>query len=135
MDAGKATIRATSKEKISHAVSLEFAGAGRSHAVFGPELRGKVNYIRGNDPRKWQLGLPTYARIAYSGIYPGIDVVYYGNQQQLEFDLLVKAGADPGAIRLKVGGAGKLSIDGAGSLNLGEATGGLSVALPGSIRR
>lgn len=130
LDAGKATIRTTLKDKASHTVSLEFAGASMRRPVVGPELPGKVNYILGNDPRKWQLGLPTYARIAYPGVYPGIDVVYYGNQQQLEFDLVVKPGADPGAIHLKIAGAGKLSIDGSGSLNLGEAAGGLSIALP-----
>jgi hypothetical protein len=120
LDAGKATIRVTSS------LSLEFAGASPSHAVVGDELPGKVNYIRGNDPRKWQIGLSTYARVAYPDTYPGIDVVYYGNQQQLEFDLVVKPGADPAAIRLKIGGAAKLSIDGSGALDAGDVT----IALP-----
>jgi hypothetical protein len=127
LDGGKAIIRA----KAGQAVSLEFAGSQPSHrAVPGPALPGKVNYIRGNDPRTWELGLQTYERVTYPDTYPGIDVVYYGNQQQLEFDLVVKPGADPEAIRLKVGGAGKLSIDGSGALVLGEAAGGLKVALP-----
>src|ERR1700733_2601823 len=138
VDNGKATILVSSskagdkagKEKTNHAVSLEFAGSKPSHAVPGPELPGKVNYIRGNDPQRWQIGLSTYARVTYPDAYPGIDVVYYGNQQQLEFDLVVRPGADPEAIRLKVEGAGKLSIDGSGALNLGEAAGGLKVALP-----
>jgi FG-GAP-like repeat/Beta-propeller repeat len=115
----------------NHAVSLEFAGARSGvRAVPGAELPGKVNYIRGNDPRKWQIGLRTYARVEYPEMYPGIDVVYYGNQQQLEFDLVVQPGADPEAIRLKIAGAGRLSIDGSGALNLGEAAGNLRVALP-----
>ena len=91
---------------------------------------GKVNIIQGNDPKQWQLGLSTYDRVSWPNVYPGIDVVYYGNQQQLEFDLVVKPGADPRAIRLKVGGAGKLSIDGSGALDLGKSAGGLRVGLP-----
>jgi uncharacterized protein (TIGR03437 family) len=118
------------KDKASRAVSLEFVGAQPGRAVAGRELPGKVNYIRGNDPRKWQIGLATYERVTYPNAYPGIDVIYYGNQQQLEFDLLVKPGADPGAIRLKAQGADRLSIDGSGALNLGEAAGGFRLALP-----
>lgn len=127
---GKASIGVVAKDQSSHSVSLEFAGSVSGHAVPGSELPGKVNYIRGNDPRKWRIGMPTYARVAYPDTYPGIDVVYYGNQQQLEFDLVVKPGADPGAIRLKVRGAKNLSIDGDGALHLGDAAGGLKVALP-----
>jgi len=130
LDAGKAVIEVTSKAGTSHAVSIELAGSNPRHASPGSELPGKINRIRGNDPRQWQLGLPTYERITYPGAYPGIDVVYYGNQQQLEFDLVVKPGADPAAIRLKVEGAGALSIDGSGALNLGEAAGGLRIGLP-----
>ena len=118
------------KDVRRHAVSLEFAGAKRVAASPGPELPGKVNRILGKDPSKWEIGRSTYGKVVYSGIYPGIDVAYYGNQQQLEFDLVVKPGADPRAIRLKLRGAGKLSVDSSGALDLGEAAGGLRVALP-----
>ena len=74
----------------------------------------------------WSL----YGQVAYPGVYPGIDVVYYGNQQQLEFDFVVKPGADPGAIRMKVRGASGLSIDASGALNIGEAGSDLRVDLP-----
>ena len=127
---GKAFIGVKPAEGSAAAVSLEFAGGRKPKAIQGEELPGKVNLIFGNDPKKWQLGLPTYGKVTYGEIYPGIDVVYYGNQQQLEFDLLVKPGADPEAIRLKLEGAGRLSIDDSGALNLGDAAGGLRVALP-----
>jgi Beta-propeller repeat len=128
LEKAKALIGVEGKDKSSHTVSLEFTGSQpRRHAIAGSELPGKVNYIRGNDPTKWQIGLATYARITYPDIYPGIDIVYYGNQRQLEFDLVVKPGADPGAIRLKVEGAGRLTLDDSGALALGD---GLSVALP-----
>ena len=48
----------------------------------GPQLPGKVNYIRGNDQRAWQTGLPTYQSVTYKQVYPGIDAVYRGNQQE-----------------------------------------------------
>src|ERR1700733_1853716 len=70
LEKGKASIGVLAKDKSSHTVSLEFAGSRPSlHAVPGAELPGKVNYIRGNDPHKWQLGLPTYARVAYPDAY------------------------------------------------------------------
>ncbi len=137
LDRGKATLGIVAKDKTSHAVSLEFAGSRLGPAIPGPELPGKINYIRGNYPRKWQTGLASYGRVTYPNAYPGIDVVYYGNQQQLEFDFVVKPGANPSAIRLKVEGTDKLSIDGSGALvlgdaagALGDAVGGLRVALP-----
>jgi uncharacterized repeat protein (TIGR01451 family) len=110
------------------AISLAFTGARSPGAVPGPQLPGKVNYIHGNDPRQWQLNRSTFGRITYPEIYRGIDVVYYGNQQQLEFDLVLKPGADPNVIRLKVEGGEKLAIDGSGALKIGD--GNLQIGLP-----
>ncbi len=58
-------------------------------------LSGKTNYFIGNDPAKWHKNIPTYARLKYDGVYPGVDLTYYGNQQKLEYDLVVAQGADP----------------------------------------
>jgi hypothetical protein len=60
---GVIEIGVNKKDKSSHSVSIEFAGSRPAQAVPGSELAGKVNYIRGNDPRNWRLGLPTYARV------------------------------------------------------------------------
>jgi hypothetical protein len=81
---------------------LRLVGANSSAAITGTEqLRGKANYFIGNDPKKWRTNVPTYARVKYQGIYPGVDLVYYGNQAgQLEYDFVVAPGADPGAISL-----------------------------------
>ena len=68
--------------------------ARQAVAVPEKELPGKVNYILGNDPRRWRFGLSTYERVTYPDLYPGIDVVYYGNQKQLEFDMVLKPGVD-----------------------------------------
>lgn len=84
-------------------VQMKLLGANRAAAVNGiGELPGKSNYFIGNDPKKWRTNVPNYARVQYRDIYPGIDVVYYGNQGQLEYDFLVAPGSDPKAIRWNV---------------------------------
>jgi hypothetical protein len=92
-------------------VSMSFAGGRHVAPVAGQELPGKVNLIRGNNPRQWKLGIPTYGQVKYQDVYPGVDVLFHGNEQQLEFDLLLKPGADPRAIRMKFDGAQKVSLD------------------------
>jgi beta-propeller repeat-containing protein len=67
-------------------------------------LPGTSNYFIGNDPANWRTGVPTYAKVKYGEIYSGIDLVYYGNQRQLEYDFVVAPGADPNEIRLKFRG-------------------------------
>ena len=58
------------------------------------------NYYQGADPKGWLTGIRHYGRVSYKDVYPGIDVVYYGNQRQLEYDFVVTR-ADPKDIRLK----------------------------------
>ena len=82
------------------------------------ELSGKVNYFIGNDSKNWLVNVPTYAKIRYTSVYPGIDVVYYGNQRQLEYDFVVAPGADPQAIKLSFDGADKINLDAQGNLDL-----------------
>lgn len=129
VDSTRASIVVSGKDKEGGSVSLNFVGAGNSQPVVGPELPGKVNYIRGNDPSKWQTGLKTYARVTYPNVWPGIDLAYYGNQQRLEFDFVVRPGAKTDAIRFKLQGASKLSLDGSGALRIGE-TDDLRIELP-----
>jgi hypothetical protein len=85
-------------------VRLRLVGANPKAEVSGAdELPGKANYFIGNDPKKWRTNVPTYAKVRYENVYPGIDLVYYGNQGgQLEYDFVVAPGADPGAISLAV---------------------------------
>jgi len=89
-----------------------------------PEIRGldrqpgTSNYFIGRDPKQWRTNIPSYAKVKYEGVYPGIDLVYYGNNQQLEYDFVVAAGADPHAIALDMRGADKLQIDAHGDLLL-----------------
>jgi sugar lactone lactonase YvrE len=83
-------------------------GANVKAAVTGAEeLPGKSNYFIGNDPQKWRTNVPNYAKVRYQGVYPGVDLVYYGNQGgRLEYDFVVAPGADPSVIALEVGADG-----------------------------
>jgi fibronectin type 3 domain-containing protein len=88
------------------------------------KLKAKTNYLLGNDPKSWRRNVENYRGVRYDGVYPGIDLVYYGNQQQLEYDFIVKSGADPSQIALKFDGADKVEIDPTGELvvSMGEET-------------
>ena len=80
-------------------------------------LPGVSNYFIGRDRAKWQTGVPHFAKVGYEGVYPGIDLVFYGtNQRQLEYDFTVAPGADPGAIKLAIEGAKRLEITKSGDL-------------------
>lgn len=92
-------------------VRLSWTGGSTEPRIQGEEeLPGKVNYLVG-DASRWRSGVPTYSRVRYSGIYPGIDLVFYGNGGRLEYDVIVAPGADPGTVRLGIAGADRLSVD------------------------
>jgi hypothetical protein len=89
-------------------------------------LPGKTNYFFGNDPAKWRTDISNYRKVKYEQIYPGIDLVYYGNSDgQLEYDFLVAPNADPGNIKLKFDGIARLKLDKNGDLLLTNKTGTL----------
>ncbi|MBS1786939.1 MAG: SBBP repeat-containing protein [Acidobacteria bacterium] len=79
-------------------------------------LPGKSNYFIGGDPRRWHTNIPNYAQVEYQDVWPGVKLVYYGNQRQLEYDFVVAPGADPRAIRLSFEGAGKVGVNPQGAL-------------------
>lgn len=96
---------------------LRLAGGRRSPRVVGLEPQTtRSSYFLGHDPSRWRPGVAHFGRVRYEQVYPGIDLVYYGRQSQLEFDFVVKPGADPRRIRLDFQGAERLEIDGAGDL-------------------
>ena len=96
---------------------MKLIGANTEAQMTGlEELPGKSNYYIGNDPQKWYSSVPNYAKVHYEGIYPGIDLIYYGNQRQLEYDFVVAPGADPNNILLGFDGADKIEVDGKGDL-------------------
>src|SRR5258706_9822917 len=106
------------------ALRMGLVGAARKPVVSGlEELLGKTNYFIGNDPAKWRTNVPTYAKVHYQNVYPGIDLLYYGSQRQLEHDFVVAPGADPKKIVLGFRGVDKLEIDTQGDLVLQPAQG------------
>jgi hypothetical protein len=96
---------------------MQLVGSNARAGMMGvDELPGKSNYFIGNDPANWRTNVPNYRKVAEHGIYPGIDLIYYGTQRQLEYDFVVAPGSDPHAIRLAFQGADHLSIDSQGNL-------------------
>jgi hypothetical protein len=109
---------------------MMLAGANPDAAVAGLDPQpGVVNYLIGNDPKKWHAGIPTYGKVTYKQIYPGVDLVFYGNQRQLEYDFVVAPGADPSRIAWQIDGA-SASIDPDGNLVLNAAGGPASFKKP-----
>jgi uncharacterized protein (TIGR03437 family) len=104
-------------------VSVTFSGSRTAPAETEGKLPGVVNYLVGRDRAAWHTGIPTYSRIRYRDVYPGVDAVYYGREGGLEYDLVVAPGAQPRLIRIRYAGARGLRIDAAGDLII-EAAGG-----------
>ena len=105
-------------------VRLSLEGANRASKIEGIDrLPATSNYFLGNDPSDWQSGVPNFARVRYRGIYPGVDLIYYGKQRKLEYDFIVAPGADPRSIEFRVAGARRTRLDDDGNLVL-EAEGG-----------
>jgi uncharacterized repeat protein (TIGR01451 family) len=91
---------------------LRLEGGNPAVKLMGADpLPGAVNYIIGKDSSKWRTNVTTYAKVRYEQVYPGIDLVFYGNQQQLEYDFVLAPGTAPDAIRLAVEGADRTSVD------------------------
>jgi hypothetical protein len=111
------------------AVGMRFVGANPQPRIAGlDEAPARVSSFVGSDPRRWEAGTPTYQRVAYGDLYPGVDAVFYGNggtgvAGDLEYDFVVASGVDPGLIRLEVSGAERLLVEGNGDLVIRAASG------------
>jgi len=94
---------------------MKLAGANPNARLTATDrLPAKSNYLLGNDPAEWRSGIPRFARVRYENIYPGINLVFYGNQGRLEYDLQIAPGADPVQAELEFDGAKSLELkDGA----------------------
>ena len=98
---------------------MRLQGAATSPQITGvDQLPGKVNYLLGNKSDKWRANVPTYARVRYEHVYPGVDLIYYGNQRQLEYDFVIEPGASFKQIRLAFDDAGKPRLNRRGDLIL-----------------
>ena len=105
------------------------AKAGSAGEAIG-QLPGNTNYLTGSDPAKWHTGVTTYSRVRYPGVYSGIDLTYYGNQRQLEYDFVVHPGSKTASVRMQFDGVSGVSIDAQGDLVLSTPAGELRQPRP-----
>lgn len=109
-------------ENGNSALRLRWLGSRPEGRLSGEgRLAGVHHVLVGSDPSRWRTHLPLYTRVRHAELYPGIDLVYYGNPRQLEYDLIVAPGADPAAARFAVEGAERVEVDAAGDLVLSLA--------------
>ncbi|MEE8576309.1 MAG: SBBP repeat-containing protein, partial [candidate division Zixibacteria bacterium] len=101
-------------------IKASFVGANTNARMTGnDQLEYKCHYLIGNDRTKWQTDVPNYSSISYESIYPGIDLVYYGNDDQMEYDFICSAEADISLIKIQYDGIESLAIDDDGALMIG----------------
>ena len=123
--------RARQSQTQMAVLDMEMVGANPHPQIAGEDaLPGVTNYLIGNDPSKWHTKVPQYARVAYQGVYPGVDLAFHGEQQQLEFDFLVAPQADPAPIGLQFTGAKRMALDKSGNLLLTSAAGDVTLKKP-----
>lgn len=104
-------------ESVLGSVRLSLIGANPQGLLSGQgELAGKVHSFLGDIPDRWQANATLYSRVRVGQVYPGIDLVYYGNQEQLEYDFVVAPNADPDLIKLKFAGADSVELAPSGEL-------------------
>jgi len=107
-------------------VKLDFVGANPDVRPVGEEQQEAViSYFKGQ-PDEWRTGLPTYSRIVYRDLWPGIDLAYYGTVDRLKYEFIVQPGADPGQIRLAYRGAAGVALNAAGQLEVETPIGGFA---------
>jgi hypothetical protein len=134
--------RTTDKgQQTNDVVRIRLQGSNPNVEVVGEnELPSKSNYFIGNDPNQWRTNVPNYSEVCYRELYPGIDLLFYGNDRRLEFDFVVAPGADPSAIEFDVGAGlvpargrpqgSPLRIDPSGDLIVETAAGELRLVKP-----
>ena len=113
------------------ALRLGFLGTNSSSTIAGAGRNpGRVSYLIGNDPSRWQRNLPTYQEVVYRGLWPGVDLAVRGRGGQLKYEFRLAPQADPARIRLRYRGQQRLSLDGAGALRVETALGVLHDGRP-----
>ena len=108
---GAATIRGT-----SGAIGMTFPHSARTGPTADDPHPSTANYFLGSDPANWRTNIPAYSRVRYRNLYPGIDLVFYGNAGRLEYDFTVAPGADPSHIRIALEGAERIALNERGDL-------------------
>ena len=123
--------KSVSAASESALIRLHMVGSIPSPEIsLGEELPGATNYFIGRDPAAWRTNIKSYDRIRYANVYPGVDLVYHGNQQELEYDFDIAPGADPNRIEMSFDGAERLEINGDGQLLIHMSTGDVILRRP-----
>ncbi len=123
-------IRLATKAGSADVLGISFEGSQSSAASAEKLLPGQVNYLRGNNPANFQRNIPTYAHVRYTSLYPGTDLVFYGNGSRLEHDFVLAPGADPSAITLRFTGMRDLQLTSAGDLLIQTGQGSIEFHRP-----
>lgn len=111
-------------------VKLDFVGADKGIAPVGLEsTEAVISYFRGM-PSEWKKGLPTYTKVKYPNLWPGIDLVFSGGAGRMKYEYVVKPGADLSAIQMSYRGASDLSITEEGRLEVSTPAGSFVDGLP-----
>lgn len=125
------TLGVNASSRRGAALEMQLVGANPAAGVTSEGiLPGISNYFIGNDPSVWRREVPHYARVRYRSAWPGIDVIFRGGEQLLEYDLVVSPGADPSSIRLRFANATGVRLDGEGALLIDAAAGRVIQRLP-----
>ena len=117
--ARKSTKEADPRSARSAVLRMKLLDANPTTQARGlDKLSGTSNYFLGKDPKQWRTNVPNYGKVQFEGVYPGVNLVYYGNQRELEYDFVVAPGADPSVIQLGFAGAERVGLDQSGELKL-----------------
>lgn len=112
-------------------IQINLSGANQNPKIVGEVPQsGKVNYFIGKDPKEWRTNVPVYKQVRYQDVYPGIDLVYYGNQSRLEHDFVIAPGADANKVQFDVQGADRLSVASNGDLVLHKGSDEIRLQAP-----
>ena len=123
-------VRLATKTGSADVLGINFEGSQSSSASAEKLLPGQVNYLRGSNPANFKRNIPTYAHVRYTSLYPGTDLVFYGNGSRLEHDFVLAPGADPHAIALRFTGMRDLQLMPAGDLLIRSAQGSIEFHRP-----
>jgi Beta-propeller repeat len=131
LDAAGATIMDSASAGAGSSVVMHLVGANpTAHPTPLDPSSATVNYLVGDDPSAWRTGLATFGRVVYSGVFPGIDLLYREGAGGLEYDFVVAPGADPSRIAMRFNGASSLSLNGQGDLVAHTPTGDVTERAP-----
>ena len=118
-------------ETTSQLIKLSLLNANKNPEMVAEDLQeGKVNYFIGKDPKKWKINIPTFKTVLYKEVYKGIDIKFYGNNCQLEYDIVVKPGADPSVVKFAYEGVKSLRVTESGDLEISLADGKITQKKP-----